>query len=68
MSPKKFTAFRIDDRLLEAMQSVRDAEGLAVTTQVELAVREWLKRKGVVVQTERKRLAARERPFRRFSG
>jgi hypothetical protein len=62
MSPKKFTAFRIDDRLLDAMQALRDAEGLSVTTQVELAVREWLKKKGVVVKTERKRAATRKRP------
>ena len=62
MSPKKFTAFRIDDRLLKAMQGVRDAEGLSVTTQVELAVREWLKKRGVVVKTERKRAVTRLRP------
>jgi hypothetical protein len=61
MSPKKFTAFRIDDRLLEAMQAVRVAEGLPVTTQVELAVREWLKKKGVIVRTERKRAATDKR-------
>ena len=62
MSPKQFTSFRIDDRLLEAMKEVRNAEGLAVTTQVELAVREWLKKRGVVVKTERKRAATRKRP------
>lgn len=61
MSPKEFTAFRIDERLLEAMRRVRDAEGLPVTTQVELAVREWLKRRGVVVRTERKRADTRKR-------
>ncbi len=62
MSPKEFTGFRIDDRLLTAMREIRDAEGLPVTTQVELAVREWLKKRGYIVKTERKRVGARKRP------
>lgn len=62
MSPKEFTGFRIDDRLLEAMRMLRDTEGIPVTTQVEMAVRDWLKKRGVIVKSERKRVAARKRP------
>ena len=62
MSPKQFTAFRIDDRLLEAMRKVRDDEGIPVTLQVEMAVREWLKRRGVEVKSDRKRASTRKRP------
>ena len=60
MSPKESTALRLDTALLEAMRAVKDAEGIPVTTQIEIAVREWLKKRGVVVEKpERKRAATR---------
>jgi hypothetical protein len=62
MSPKEATALRLDVDLLEAMRKVKEAEGIPVTTQIELGVREWLKRRGVVVKTERRRAATRRRP------
>lgn len=63
MSPKELTAFRIDTDLLKAMRRVKDQDGIPVTTQVEKAVGEWLKRRGVIVKksTERKRPASRLR-------
>lgn len=62
MSPKESTALRIDTDLLEAMRDVKDAEGIPVTTQIEMAVREWLKNRGIVVKkAERKRAATRKR-------
>jgi len=62
MSPKESTALRIDVDLLEAMRDVKDAEGIPVTTQIEMAVREWLKNRGIVVKrAERLRVAARKR-------
>ena len=63
MSPKESTALRIDVDLLEAMRAVKDREGIPVTTQIEMAVREWLKSRGVVVnKAERKRASTRKRP------
>jgi hypothetical protein len=63
MSPKETTALRIDVDLLEAMRDVKDAEGIPVTTQIEMAVREWLKQRGIIVKkAERKRVPARKRP------
>jgi hypothetical protein len=45
------------------MRGVRDREGIPVTTQIEMAVREWLRKRGIVVQkAERKRAATRRRP------
>jgi hypothetical protein len=63
MSPKEATALRLDTALLEAMRDVKDREGIPVTTQIEMAVREWLKRRGVVVpKPARVRAAAKKRP------
>ena len=62
MSPKEPTALRLDADLLEAMRRVKESEGIPVTAQIELAVREWLKNKhGVIVKAERKRAATRRR-------
>lgn len=61
MSPKTPTALRIDDALLEAMRTYKDREGVPLTTQIEKAVTEWLKVRGIQVKTERKRAATRKR-------
>lgn len=63
MSPKTSTALRLDDALLAAMRQVKETEGIPVTTQIEMAVRKWLKKRRVVVKkTERKRAVTRKRP------
>lgn len=64
MSPKEATALRLNAALLEAMRAVKETEGIPVTTQIELAVREWLKKRGVAVKMERKRAATRTSPTR----
>ena len=62
MSPKIDTALRLDAELVAAMRRVKEKDGIPITTQIEKAVAEWLKRRGVVVkQTERKRPASRKR-------
>ena len=55
MSPKETTALRLDGELLKLMRRVKEAEGIPVTTQIEMAVREWLKKRGVIVKSDRKR-------------
>jgi len=63
MSPRELTALRLDQSLLDAMRDLKDREGVPVTTQIEMAVREWLKKRGVVVpKAERKRVGPRKRP------
>ena len=63
MSPKAATALRLDAALLDAMRKVKDTEGIPVTTQIEMACREWLKQRGIVVKkVERKRAATLKRP------
>jgi hypothetical protein len=61
MSPKEPTALRLNSALMNAMRQVKEDEGLPVTTQIEIAVREWLKRRGVSVKSERKQAATRKR-------
>jgi hypothetical protein len=64
MSPKQPTALRIDVDLMNAMRDLKDQKGIPVTTQLEMAVRAWLKNEyGIVVKkSERKRAATRKRP------
>ena len=61
MSPKTTTALRLDTALLNAMRKVKATDGVPVTTQIEMAVREWLKKRGQTVKTERPRTATRKR-------
>ena len=61
MSPKAMTTIRLKPDLLEAMRSVKEREGIPMAAQVDFAVRDWLKRRGLEIKTERKRVAARPR-------
>jgi uncharacterized protein (DUF4415 family) len=62
MSPKEPTALRIDADLMNAMRSLKERKGIPVTTQLEMAVRDWLKREhGIIVKAERKRAVTRKR-------
>lgn len=62
MSPKEATALRIDVDLMTAMRDLKDRKGIPVTTQLEMAVRAWLKAEhGIIVKkAERKRPASRK--------
>ena len=48
MTPKRLANFRLEDELLEGLQAVKEREGLSLTVQVRIAVREWLAKKGVL--------------------
>jgi hypothetical protein len=39
---KELTALRLDTELLAAMRRVKDRDGVPLTTQIELALRQWL--------------------------
>ena len=62
MSPKETTALRLNTDLLEAMRRVKQQDGVPVTTQIEMAVREWLEKRGALQKTDRKRKPRRSRP------
>ena len=62
MSPKEATALRIDIALMQAMRDLKAKKGIPVTAQLEMAVREWLKREhGIIVKADRQRPASRKR-------
>jgi hypothetical protein len=63
MSPKEPTALRVDVDLMQAMRDQKERKGIPVTAQIEMAVRDWLKREhGIIVKSERKRASTRKRP------
>lgn len=61
MTPKRLTNFRIDDEILEALDSVNAREPEGLSWHVRKAIREYAERKGVKVKTERKRAITRKR-------
>ena len=65
MGTKETTAFRLNVELLEAMRQVKERDGIPVTTQVEMAVRDWLKKRGTVRMSARK--AAARKSAKRIS-
>jgi hypothetical protein len=62
MSPKEKTALRLDVQLLKTMRGIREREGIPVTTQLEMAVRDWLTKRGTNAKSGRKRAVTRKRP------
>jgi hypothetical protein len=53
--------FRPDEALLEAMELLRDRDGVPFSQQIRRALRDWLEKKGVNVKAGRKRVSARKR-------
>ncbi len=63
MSPKTAATYRIDSEILDALQAVKDRDGVPISEQVRRALMVWLESKGMPVQkTDRKRVGARKRP------
>ena len=62
VSPKELTAFRMAPELMEAMRALKAEQGIPVAVQIDFAVRDWLKKKGVTIKSERKRAVTRKRP------
>jgi metal-responsive CopG/Arc/MetJ family transcriptional regulator len=65
MTPiRKVATFRIDDDLLEAMDALRERDGMPLSEQIRRALRPWLEQKGVLQKSERKRAVTRKRSSR----
>lgn len=63
MTPLIPTNIRIDEELIDAMQSIRDRDGIPVSEQVRRAIQAWVETKGVIVKkADRKRAVTRKRP------
>jgi hypothetical protein len=61
VSPKEFTAFRLEVAQLEALRAIRDRDGIPVSEQVRRAIDKWVELRGVTVKADRKRAATRKR-------
>jgi hypothetical protein len=61
VSPKDKTAFRLEQGLLDALREIRAKEGIPVMTQIEFAIRDWLKKKGATLRGQSKRAGTRKR-------
>ena len=59
---KETTALRLDTTLLEAMRRVKLQDGIPVTTQIEMAVREWLVKRGALKKVDRRRAPRTHKP------
>jgi hypothetical protein len=51
VSPKELTAFRMAPEVMEALRAVKAKEGIPLAVQIDFAVRDWLKRKGLTIKT-----------------
>jgi hypothetical protein len=59
MTPKRLTNFRLDDELLEALQLVKDRDGIPISEQVRRAIRQWVEQRGVKVKAAGQRAVTR---------
>jgi hypothetical protein len=55
MSPKKLTNFRIDSELLDALEAIREREGVPVSEQVRRGILMWINSKGGTKSPSRSR-------------
>ena len=61
MTPLKQTNFRLEEELLDALQQIRERDGIPVAEQVRRAIRNWIDSKDVNVKTPRKVPVSRKR-------
>ncbi len=59
-SEKKQSNFRIDSDVIEALNRIKERDGVPVSEQVRRALRAWLETQGEL-KPERKRVTARKR-------
>jgi hypothetical protein len=60
-STRKQTNLRLEDDLLEALQRVKDRDGIPISEQVRRAVRAWLESKGAFEKTAARRASTRRK-------
>lgn len=57
----KSTTFRLEETILDALDEIRERDGVSVSEQVRRALKQWIEQKGVTLKAERKRPASRKR-------
>ena len=66
MSPLVSTTFRLESELIQALQKLKERDGVPATESVRRAIRAWLDQKGVEIRkgvrkSDRKRGLTRKR-------
>jgi hypothetical protein len=62
MTPRRLTNVRLDDELIEVLQTIKERDGIPISEQIRRAIRDWAEARGVKVKTGRKHAGARKRP------
>ena len=62
MTPLKPTTFRLETEIMDALNEIRDRDGVPVSEQVRRALKQWIEAKGVTMKSDRKRVSPRKRP------
>lgn len=57
----KPTNFRLETEIMDALQAIRERDGVPVSEQVRRALKKWIEEKGVEIKADRKRVAPRKR-------
>jgi hypothetical protein len=59
--PRRVVTFRLDVDLIDAMNDLRDREGIQPSEQARRAIRAWLEKKHAKPRAERKPMGTRRR-------
>jgi len=57
----KPTTFRLETEIMDALNEIRERDGVAVSEQVRRALKQWIEAKGVKIKTQGKRAARKPR-------
>ena len=61
MTSLKPTTFRLETEIMDALNEIRERDGVAVSEQVRRALKQWIEAKGVKIKTQGKRAARKPR-------
>jgi predicted DNA-binding protein len=61
MTPRRRTSVFLDPELQEGLKALKERDGITEAEAIRRAIAEFLKRKTVVVKSERKRAVTRKR-------
>jgi hypothetical protein len=68
MTPRRKYSFWIEDAQADRLKAVKVRDGVLESEQIRRAIDDWLAKKGLTPQTDRKRASTRPRPSTRRQG
>jgi hypothetical protein len=61
MAALRLTNFRLEEQLLDALQTIKDRDGVPISVQVRRAIEAWIQSKGVRVKAAPRRALTRRK-------